>query len=85
MNGNTNANAPERRRKRGNEMSEKKLRKMARRALQWAEMRRSEGDMDGEAMAMRRWRAANRKLGALIADAFAPRMDFGTAMIGGLA
>ena len=63
-----------RRGKEGNMM--KKLEKMVRRTLHWAEEYRRSGDVEGVAFAMQRYRRAARALQRRLDAAFAPRMDF---------
>lgn len=53
----------------------KRLEKMARRALYWAEIHRAAGDSDGVAFAMHRWRVATRRLESMVDAAFAPRIE----------
>lgn len=59
------------------EVQMKRLEKMARRALHWADVYRTSGDKAGEAFAMQRYRKAQRRLNAMVAAAFTPHLDLG--------
>lgn len=49
----------------------KKLERMARRALRWAEIYKADGDVAGHEFAMQRYRAAMKRLDATLAYASA--------------
>lgn len=53
-----------------------RLEKMARRAMQWAERARREGDAEGVEFAMQRYRSAQRRITAAMDAAFSPSEMF---------
>ena len=53
----------------------KRLERIARRALQWADAYRIEGDEDGVKMAMSRFRKAQKRISDAVEAAFAPHVD----------
>lgn len=53
----------------------KRLERIARRALQWADAYRIAGDVDGVAMAMSRFRKAQRRISETVESAFAPHIE----------
>ena len=65
----------------GKENDMRRLERIARRALQWADAYRREGDADGVAMAMGRFRKAQRRISEMVESAFAPRIEIGMGVL----